>query len=153
MLDLPILSQNARGLRKYKKRKKVFNVLAKKAKMVLLQETHSTIQDEKQWSMSWPGKVIYSHGSTHSRGVAILIRDDVNYTKEECLRDPLGRYIVVRLKIEEKTYVFVNVYAPNEKGEHAGFIGVLTETLDNFKKESDDHMIMGGDLNIIRNWL
>ena len=151
MLDLKMLSQNARGLRKVKKRKKVFNVLAKKAQIVFLQETHSKQSDEKQWSRPWPGQIIFSHGSTHSRGVAIMIKDDLVFTKGDCLVDENGRYIFLRLKIEDKEYVIINRYAPNEKGEHRDFFAEIGDKLDEFKQESDNHIIIGGDLNIIRN--
>ena len=35
------------------------------------QETHSTPADVEQWSNEWGGKLIFSHGSSDSRGVLI----------------------------------------------------------------------------------
>ena len=40
--------------------------------LLFLQETHSSIEDEKQWNDNVKGKIFYSHGTTNSCGVAII---------------------------------------------------------------------------------
>ena len=33
--------------------------------LFFLQETHSSVEDEKQWSDNFKGKIFYSHGATN----------------------------------------------------------------------------------------
>ena len=49
--DFKLLSLNVRGLSNFKKRRAVFTWWRKqKASIIFLQETHSTIDKEKQWA-------------------------------------------------------------------------------------------------------
>ena len=62
------------GLRKVSKRGAMFSYLKmQKATSYCLQETYSSPEDDKVWSVEWGGKIIYSHGTTHSKGVCILL--------------------------------------------------------------------------------
>lgn len=40
--------------------------------MILLQETHTDLQNQTQWFSDWKGNVLLSHGTNVSTGVAIL---------------------------------------------------------------------------------
>ena len=62
----------------------------------------------------WGGKIFYSHGSQNSCGVAVLIRNGFNCTVKKTIIDPSGRFIVLKVDIEDKAYVLVNIYAPNK---------------------------------------
>ena len=52
----------------------------RKADVIFLQETHSTVKTETQWKNEWGAEIITSHGSSNARGVAILS------TRAFCLR-------------------------------------------------------------------
>ena len=39
--------------------------------VLFLQETHFSVEKEKQWSDNFEGKIFYSHGTTNSCCVAI----------------------------------------------------------------------------------
>ena len=71
-----LLSLNVRGLRDCKKRREIFNWLKThhqgKRSFVLLQETHSSDSDNETWETEWGSKILYSHGTNNSRGVALL---------------------------------------------------------------------------------
>ena len=68
---LNIFSFNAQGLRDKYKRKAVFSWLREKGPGIyLLQKCHSFDASEKQWEV---GEYIFSHGTSNSEGVAILI--------------------------------------------------------------------------------
>ena len=43
------------------------------------QETYSTKDIESVWRTQWQGKLYFSHGSNHSCGVMILVRDDLDF--------------------------------------------------------------------------
>ena len=63
-----------RGMRGTDKRRQLFYKFhSSKYQLFFLQETHSTPQIERQWSSEWGGKIYFSHGTSESRGVCILI--------------------------------------------------------------------------------
>jgi len=47
--------------------------------VILLQETHSCSTDEKLWQDEWSGKIFLSHGTTNSKGVAVLFKNSLKY--------------------------------------------------------------------------
>ena len=72
MTALQFNTFNARGLAEGKKRRTVFHWLKTFHRgITLLQETHSHHTTEKTWMRDWGGKIIFSHGNTQGRGVAI----------------------------------------------------------------------------------
>ena len=53
---------------------KIFAYLKdQKAKICFLQETYSEFNDEVTWQSEWGGKIFFSHGTRHSKGVCISI--------------------------------------------------------------------------------
>ena len=75
MDKLSIETRNVDGLRDNLKRAKNFLLLNQSnSDIFLLQETHSTPLDEIAWSREWGGEIKFSHGTSKSRGVAILIK-------------------------------------------------------------------------------
>ena len=87
--------------------------------------------------------------SSNSRGVAILIKNGVDCTIHRKILDPLGRYIILKAQIQEKTYVLINVYmyAPNKDKDLVKFFDNLLSILMNENLDSEDNIILGGDLN------
>ena len=77
-----IYSLNTNGLRYSIKRKATLNkLLTLEPGIFLLQETHSTIEDEKTWASQWGNKnIIFSHGSSNSKEVAVLISRKCEHT-------------------------------------------------------------------------
>lgn len=74
-MELKILSLNVRGLNKTTKRRQIFRWLHQQnSDVVYLQETYSSPQTIKLWEPEWGGKIVESHGSSHSRGVMILFK-------------------------------------------------------------------------------
>ena len=58
-----IASFNVNGQRQTLKRKTIFHCLKQKHyDMILLQETHSTSTDEKQWACEWGEHILFAHG-------------------------------------------------------------------------------------------
>ena len=73
--NLSILSLNVRGLGDKDKHREVFHLFNNKPHQIfMLQETHSTNEVVKIWKSEWGHNIIYSHGDSRSRGVAILIK-------------------------------------------------------------------------------
>ena len=69
------MSFNVRGLNDRKKRRSIFKMIKqKKIDIFLLQETYCTTKNENIWKNEWGGQILFSNGSNHARGVAILIK-------------------------------------------------------------------------------
>ena len=68
-------SMNCNGLGDRNKRNKVLTWLKNKPEnIILLQETHSTLELENEWKKMWDGEIYFSHGASNATGVVILIK-------------------------------------------------------------------------------
>lgn len=67
-------SLNTQGLRCPDRRKTVFSFFQRnRLDIILLQETHWSVEMEMQIKSEWDGDIIFNHGTNTARGVAILI--------------------------------------------------------------------------------
>ena len=79
-LDFKILSLNARGIRSPEKRQALLIWLQKqKVAIIFLQETYSTKEIENNWKRQRKGPMFFGHGSNHSCGVLVLVRDSLEF--------------------------------------------------------------------------
>ena len=85
---------SVRGLNNKKKRQTIFQWLQSSHQgITLLQETHSLETDENLWSKDWGNKIIFSHGTDHIIGVAILLYKKYGYNISEVKKIPrVGSY-------------------------------------------------------------
>ena len=133
---------------------KAFCALRKKAKIgklhnykfdvIFLQETYSTKEVETIWSSEWGGKIFYSHGSNHSKGVAILFNPKLDVHAENTESDKNGRYLMLETKIYDTTFLFCNIYSPNDNNSQNSFFSSLNGTLQHY---ADMQIVIGGDFN------
>ena len=70
-----------------------------------------------------------AHGSSNSRGAAILFTKGVDCKIHSKILDPLGRYIMLKAEIEDKMYVLINIYAPHKDTNIENFLNNLLMTL------------------------
>ena len=121
--DLKCLSLNVRGLNKSIKCRTVFQWLRKQNHHVIfLQESYCSKNLESIWENEWGGKAFFSHGTNHSKGVIIQINPAVNFKVEKVTPDKQGRFIILKLSLEEKVIVLVNIYAPNDVAQQVAFL-------------------------------
>ena len=80
---------------------------------MFLQETHLKKEIDTQWRNEWGGKLLCSHGSSNSGGVAVLIKNDVDCIILSRIFDPSGHYLILMVAIEDNSYILTNIYAPN----------------------------------------
>ena len=115
--SIAVNSFNCRGLRETRKRKAIFSWLKSKFEgITLLQETHSCIEDEVTWPKDWEGQIFLSHGTTNSRGVAILIPTKLSSKIHiiQATADDSGRILILNCKIEGNPLLLINIYAPTK---------------------------------------
>ena len=87
-----LLSLNARGIRSFEKRKAVFGwVMRQQVDICFIQETYSTKEVENVWKKQWKGEMYFSHGSVHSRGVLVLIKNSLEFQIKSMRQDKEGR--------------------------------------------------------------
>ena len=138
-------SLNVRGLNKSIKRRSIFRWLHNQNNhLTFLQETYSSKDCTKTWEAEWGGKVFFSHGTSHSKGVMILVNPKVDFKIEKAISDNNGRYIILDAMVDDSHVVLVNIYAPNDLNQQLAFFNDLQHILQEFAQE---HIIIGGDFN------
>ena len=111
---LNILSFNAAGLADKVKRKTLFFYLRQlNPDIVFLQETHATLETESLWNLEWGSPILFSHGTSRAKGVAILFSNNLNYCMEHVEFVDNGRFIVAHINCNSKSLCLANIYAPN----------------------------------------
>lgn len=147
-----ILTLNIRGLNSSRKRRQVFRWLHRQqVDIFFIQETYSTPQTIKKWETEWGGKIAYSHGSSHSRGVMILFKPRLDVRIEKIKTDNHGRCVLIETAISDTKTVFVNIYAPNEPKHQIFFLNELSNSF--LKEYINDNVVLGGDFNCVTNSL
>ena len=140
-----LISLNVKGISNFKKRRTIFTWCRKRqADIIFLQETHSIFQTDTQWKNEWGAELHTSHGTSNSRGVAIMIKNGFDCTVCQKLVDPLGRYIILKAVIKEASYVLINLYAPNKDKEIINFLKNLIIILRNENLDSEENIINNG---------
>lgn len=146
-INLSFTTLNVNGLGNPPKRRAVFNSLRNaKNDICFLQETHSTGTREKIWSAEWGGEVLYAHGSSGSKGVAILFARTISPSIHSAFTDSNGRYIILQASLKNWPVTLVNIYAPIADQPDSQ-IELLGEVEDLLHKLDVTNLIIGGDLN------
>ena len=110
--------------------------------MLILQETHSEPNLEQIWKSEWGGEIVYSHGTSAARGVAILVSKQIYSNISEIVSSEDGRYIMLDYEENGQKITILAVYAPNEDSPK-----FFTE-LDILLKERNENKILIGDFNL-----
>ena len=146
--SLRLLSLNVKGISNFRKRRAVFTWCRKqKADVIFLHETHSTEEREKQWIKEWGSQIYFSHGSSNSRGVAILLKKGIDIVGKKSFGDTCGGFIVIESKINDEEYILINVYAPNKDEQSVKFFHSLFNIMRQNEYYNEDNIIIGGDFN------
>ena len=146
--EFKLISFNVRGLSNFKKRTSILSWCRKqKVDIIFLQETHSSVQKEKQWKAEWGGPIELAHGSTNARGVGIFFRNGFDCKITKKMVDPLGSYIALEAKINDEKYFLVNIYAPNKDSDSAKFYDHLINVFKKDDRTFEGKIVVGGDFN------
>ena len=114
------VSFNVRGLRNCNKRQALLEALKQNNIHVCqLQETYFTpdLVPEIEKCFGEMYNCIHSYGSTHSRGVTVMIKknSDINVMSQKVDTD--GRMVLLNLQINNEPYTLLTIYAPNSEKE------------------------------------
>ena len=151
MAGLSIVTVNVRGLKNKKKRHCVFNFVKKgKYDVVALQECHITSEQEAtQWELQWGGKLYYTSGTARSLGQTLLVNKKHMQHSELIYQE--SRILVIKIKVEDRNIMIMNIYAPNNNVEKIEFFNHVTEVTQNLTRDNPDLIIMGDFNSVIDN--
>ena len=140
-----VISLNTRGIAEKVKRRAIFNYYRQRTDILCLQETHSTPEDELIWTNEWGGRVLFSHGTSSSRGVAVLFSRNIFFNINNIVKDINGRYIICDINQDstQKTITLCVLYGPNKDTP------VFFDTLESILMERCENKLMIGDLNLV----
>ena len=160
---LSCLVVNVNGLRRRNKRRTLFQRLRElQYSLVILCETHSKNDVETTgWAqegagpgMPWEGQTFWHHGTSNSRGVAILVRAGLDIVEPQvAFRDTAGRLLMVSFtSAEGHPWAVLGVYGPVEPGERASFYNNrLREAVE--ARPDGSSLLMAGDFNCVTSQL
>jgi exonuclease III len=145
-LEMKIYTYNVRGLRDKNKRARLFNLFKNNMKgIIFLQETHSVPGDLDLWQKEWGNKIFMSHGTSNSRGVAILISKHTDYETTHIDNDSNGRYIALQGTFNGHNICLVNAYAPTS--DKVNEQNLFLDTIMPIIEQNAHQIILAGDLN------
>lgn len=96
--------------------------------------------------MWWKGKLCLSHGTNVSSGVVILFSSHLNVNILSEMEIEKGCILMVKAKIENQLFIFINIYAPNKGSDKIIMFRKLGEFLKSYTL--DGMLIIGGGLEL-----
>ena len=144
MISLKIGSLNVWGLGDNQKRREIYTWLRnKQMNIYLLQETKCTPDKEQQWKNEWGFDCVFNSYDRAAHGVSIMFNQNFQFEIKDVVKDNLGRFIIVHLKLEQEDIVIANIYGPNN--DDSIFFHNLFQQLDKFIQYP---LVLAGDTNI-----
>ena len=61
--------------------------------------------------------------------------------------DPSGRYLILKVEIEDNSYILRNIYAPNRDKDLVVFFRNILKNFRDVNIDSEENIIIGGDFN------
>ncbi len=143
--SIKVITLNVRGLNDSLKRKKVFDWLKQqKPQIVFLQETFCTKRLEPYLNSMWKGKIIHSlSDSSHSRGVSILLSENLEYNIVDIHESINGRNVMLNIEMLNNMFTLVSVYAPNRIKERSEYFKGLHKWFNRYSLNPDNTIICG----------
>ena len=117
--------------------------------IAFLQETHSTSNCEDEWRREWGGKLLFSNGSSSSRGVIIAFTKGFDVTFEQTSNDKNGRILISDIIVDSLKYRLINLYNANSEHDQINTLNSLNDHLTKHANNFDRFPIFMGDLNFI----
>lgn len=149
MVAISVVSLNVRGVKDRQKRRTIFRHLHVKYPnhIAILQETHSSREIENVWQNEWGADIIYSHGSAHQAGVAILLPRKFSGLIQGKYSDSDGRIAGIQFNVDGDEYALLGVYAPaiDVQEQKILFFDEVRKVLTDFVRTNT---LLCGDFNI-----
>ena len=113
-----------------------------------LEDTHTNMITESAFKKDWGANCIFSSFNTSSRGVAILLSENLDVNFKQICKDDNGNLLMVNLKIANTLELILAVlYGPNK--DDPNFYENLKDSL---KHNEELLLIICGDWNLVQNY-
>ena len=116
-----------------------------------MQETHSSVENENQWSDDFKEEIFYSHSTTNSCGIAIVFLGSKSLEVVKTKNDDQGRILILDVNICDKELLLVNLYNANTEKEQLDTLTKLSEMLNSIPNIINKNVILGGDFSLFFN--
>ena len=117
--------------------------------IAFLQETHSTSFCEEEWKSDWGGELLFSNGSSNSRGVIIGFTKGFDVTFEQTTQDKNGRILISDVTVDSLKYTLINLYNANSEHDQINTLNSFNDHIQKHANDCDRFPIFMGDLNFI----
>ena len=147
--QIHLLTLNINGLQNDNKRLDLFQQLQNKAiDITFLQEIHTTPETSTKWGKDWKGKSFWHSGpNPKASGVAILLKENLNFDMINYETDCDGRIIKCILQIQNQIFQLINIYAPTNPKNKKTFYKELPKFIEN-----ENNTILAGAFNMIEDF-
>ena len=94
-------------------------------------------------------KLIFSHGESNARGVMIAVRESLDIKVISVLKDNIGRFIIMYAYVQDKPFLLVNYYAPNDEGGQVQTLSEINNIVEKNGIEINTSIYFGGGETLI----
>ena len=111
--NLKFISNNVNGIQKSEKRIKIFEYLKNGISsigFIFLQETHSSVDDEKRWCDKLNSNLYFSHGKTNSCSVALGYVVSKSFVLANQTADKNSHLLLIEAIVDDVKFVLLNIY-------------------------------------------
>ena len=112
---------------------------------LFLQETHSTLKDEVNWTQEFKGQLFFSHGKSSSCGVLICYFGSKNLKIRNKIADKDGRILILEIELDDQSFTLINLYNPNTESEQLEVLEKLENMLSTSNPTQVSQIIFAGD--------
>ena len=147
MSTITIGSVNCRGLSETVKRIDIFTKYKDLYDIIILVDTHSTSEKEKQWLHEWGYVGKFSSFSSKSRGVAVLFRNTFEFKIHGETIDLSGNFVILDITIQDYRITLAAIYGPNN--DEPAFFDNIKNKISHFGNSS---IVVVGDWNVVQDY-
>ena len=83
--------------------------------------------------------------------MAILVKKSADCAIHSKILHPLGRFVILKAKINDKMHVLINLYAPSKDKNIIEFLNNLIMTLRKNNVHVEDYFTIGRDFDCLPN--
>ena len=117
-----------------------------------MQETDTSKNDGTVWTNQFgfgSNSIMFPHGKSNARGVLIAFREAIKYKIVSKHIDNDGKYIILKVLIDNNPIVLVDYYTPNNETEQLKILEELNLIFDTLDNHEDTKYIWEGNFNMI----
>ena len=143
--NLNFISNNAKGIQKSEKRIKIFEYLKNSISpngFIFLQETHSSVADEKRWCDKLNGSLYFSHGKTNLGDVAIGHVGSKSFVLANQITDKTGCLLLIEAIVDDVKFVLINIYNCHTESQQLLSLTELHKILQNVDDIGNKNIII-----------